>query len=1008
MESLKRLGIAHMQAGRYGEAIDQFNKFIAANPQFAEGYNLRGLCYEKRAEYQYAVLDFRRAIALNPSNDEYRKNLNRTLTAWHKLLYQNIQGYKRDIAVDPKKPSPYLEIGKCYRWLEEWKEAEKWYDEYLKRDDNASPDEIIRYTEILAKTGSILKGEKILKKYVERFPDDWRLWSRYGYFTLWLGKYKIAEDAFKKALGFKPFFKEAQDGLDLVKNQGYLVMYQPRSFERLYPIDRYYAVLKNNPDQDEVRFKLVKELIKANRYEEAYQQLQRLQTKHSEEEQFKSLWQTVTSFRDSLFNSDINKYTSIIKESPSDKNAVLKLADAYGNMLYYDSALVVLSNFLRNIPDDQELDVRFKYAQYSAWNYQWENAISTLNSLLKYDPNNLEYQLLRGQIAAWTVQDMDLGEQYLLNVYNKMPHDIRAPLALTTIYSWKNDYEKAKKYLDVAKSIAPNSPEVITAESNYELHLSAYKELQTFEIRNQAGKLAAEGKCDEALAKYDEYKSQRTALTKDELLEYADINSCVKNYGKAIEIYDSLLSQEFDYDVALRRAKNYLWNGDSLQAVDELENLHKIQPDNMDTYLFLGDAYMAVKRYDEAEEVFQDLYKKVLENQKKKLMSQQQIKSEPEPVKIVREPETDLLTNLSDEEVKEMINQRLMFLGDAYMQKKKYAAADDLYEQALEQTKDTSTIRMLKQRIEWLPPYGFSASIHNIGRLFGYLLPTNIGISPLSNFYADNQKLKFHNYGLLFEGGFIGSLSLGASWIRTNIYSSINNKQFTAFSGRASLFLLKFFTVSGSYGLLNILGEPIKYIGDLTMRYEKQSDISSVSISGYYNNNDARLVLYSQNIVNFRSKIEMYRFNAAYELLKKFKVSGYYAYYKISDSNEGNDLLLRIGRQFLLNSFFGYEYYFSDYAFISPFYYSPQNFTSHSLWGEYQYVPEKNLKLLFGGKIGYVPSVDFVISEISAEISFNPFELLVINGKLSLSNSFRYDSNYKSFSASVSAYWSIF
>ena len=143
----------------------------------------------------------------------------------------------------------------------------------MKRDDNASPDEIIRYTEILAKTGSIVKGEKILKKYVERYPDDWRLWSRYGYFTMWLAKYSIAKNAFETALGFKPFFKEAQDGLDMVNNEAYVNQQSPRAFEKEYPIDRYYRLLRRKPKDIEMRYKLVDELIAANRIEEAYDQL---------------------------------------------------------------------------------------------------------------------------------------------------------------------------------------------------------------------------------------------------------------------------------------------------------------------------------------------------------------------------------------------------------------------------------------------------------------------------------------------------------------------------------------------------------------------------------------------------------------------------------------------------------------------------------------------------------------------------------------------------------------
>ena len=38
-DSMKAAGLIHMNAGRYGEAIDLFNKYISANPRKSEGYN---------------------------------------------------------------------------------------------------------------------------------------------------------------------------------------------------------------------------------------------------------------------------------------------------------------------------------------------------------------------------------------------------------------------------------------------------------------------------------------------------------------------------------------------------------------------------------------------------------------------------------------------------------------------------------------------------------------------------------------------------------------------------------------------------------------------------------------------------------------------------------------------------------------------------------------------------------------------------------------------------------
>jgi tetratricopeptide (TPR) repeat protein len=1045
-ENLRHQGQVYKDEGRYREAIDQFNKFISANPQLAVGYHLRGLCYEKTTEYQYSVLDLRRARRLEPANEKIQQDLARVISIWHEQLYKKIEGHKRDIAIDPNYAFSYLEIGKSYRWLEEWANAEIWYDEYLKRDDNASPDEIIRYTEILAKTGSITKGEKILKKYVERYPEDWRLWSRYGYFTLWLDKYKIAEDAFTKALGFKPFFKEAEDGLDIVRNQAYLALYQPRAFERVYPIDRYYSILKRDPENPQIRYNLISELITANRYSEAYDQLQLLQATNSEDDKFKEYWKAVTTHRDSVFTSEINQYTELLKQNPTDKESVIKLATAYANLYYYDSAIEILSEYLEDVPKDQDLDARFMLAKFAAWNYEWEKAIAELNNLLSFDPNNLDYQLLRGQIAVWTVLDFDIGEKYLRNVITNRPNELSAYISLASLYSWQKNFPEARKYLDIANRIAPNSSEVESAESNYALHLSAYEELLVFEIKAEAGRLAADGNCVEAKSKYEEYFSKRTAPTRDELIEYADIVTCAEDYPKAIGIYDKLLADEFDYRIALYRARNYYYNKDSLLAVTELEALQKLKPDDRQTELFLADAYAITDQPYKAEEIYRrnlalaEIPEEInminerflflsesfiknndLEKAKNLLdeLSDKWEKSEVDKRKISLsesfinsrnlEQARELLDNMSlettDRELINEINKRRFYLADAYAIKEDYSEAEELYNYLLKSATDTSEVRIIKQRLSWIPPYGFSGGISRLGNILSVFIPTNIGFAPFSNYYRDNQNLKFWNYGFRIDAGMLGMFSLGGVWTRTNIDAYNNRISFTSLKGTLGLSFLKYGTITANIGTLSILGENRKWIGDLVIKAE----IPDVfSLSAYYDNNDARLLLYSPTLIYTRYKAELYRISGYYQHRNVLRLSSIYSYYELSDKNKGNDFTIRIGRMFFERGFFGYEFFFSDFAFISPIYYSPQDFISHSIWGEYSWQFDKNFKFKIGGKVGYVPDVDFVVSEIFGDINYNPFLSLNINARIGYSNSFRYDTGYRAFSGAISAYWSIY
>jgi tetratricopeptide (TPR) repeat protein len=1027
-EAVKRQAQNLMNEGRYAEAVDQLNKYISLNPQLAEGYHLRGLCYEQMTQFQYAVLDLRRALRLDPANLVISKDLNRVISYWHQQLYQKIEGHKRDIAVNPDYPFYYLEIGKSYRWLEEWQNAEYWYDEYLKRDDNASPDEIIRYTEILAKTGSIRKGEKILKKYVERHPDDWRLWSRYGYFTLWLGKYDIAEDAFKRALEMKPFFKEAQDGLDLAQNKAYLRLNQPRSFERVYPIDRYYSIVNRYPENDSIRFLLAQNLVKANRYEEAYQQLTLLQNKYYDNEKFQALYNLVTNYRDSTNNSKIAYYTEILKNNPGDKEAVLKLAEAYSNLIEYDDAIEVLSEYLADKPEDSDLDVRYAYARYCAWNYEWERAIAQLDKLIELDPENTDYKLLRAQIAVWTVLDLDLAEKYLLEVIDKKPRELQAYLSLVSLYSWKKNFDEAKKYLDIAKQLAPNSQLVASVESTYELHLSAYEELKALEIRGEAQILYSEGKCEEARAKYEEYFEKKPEPTREEYAEYAGILAGGGAAEKALEIYDRLLNEKydpndkFDFRIAVERIKIYHELEDTAAIKSEMEKLANVDAPDMQILLLKGDAFAAAGFFGKADSVYKTVRSETDDPQTQREIDQKYVLMASYMTKSGKlEEAEDLIEELENEiedrDLLQQVRYQKMFLGDAYAARREWGDAEDIYEELEEEFSDSLNINLVKQRLSWIPPYGLEKGLISFRDFVRRLFPTNINITPYTTKYIDNFDLDYFNYGARVEGGFLGFLGFGAQWQRAGFKNNSYVKHLTGLKLIASIYPLKNLVLTGSKGELNISGEQRKNVWDAMVRYFIEEKFSAAFS---FERNDARLILLSPLLVPYSMNTDIYRFNSSYNYKKTLYLSLFYNYLSVSDGNIGNYFQLRIGKRFFtFNSLIeeekqkgsgviGYEYYFADYGFNSPYYFTPQNYISHSLWADFILENSEKLALKTGGKVGYLPVLDFIVSELYAEAVYKPFEYFYISGRISYANSYRYDTGYKALSAYLSLFWNIY
>lgn len=936
LKLLKTNAIEHMQAGRYGEAIDLLNKYITTNAREAEGYNLRAICYENRSQYQNAVLDFRRAIALEPGNQEYRNNLSRVIEVWYAQLRKKIEGHQREIAIDPNNPFNYLEIGKSYRWMEEWSLAEQWYDEYLLRDQNASPDEIIRYTEILAKTGSILKGERILREYVGRYPDDWRLWSRFGYFLLWLAKYREAQQAFETALSFKPFFKEAQDGLDIAKNEAYVTQENPRAFERVYPIDRFYSILRRNPDDDDTRFQLVEALIQEERIEEAYQQLQRLAVRHQGEEKFDELWMYVTTYRDETYRNKVEEFRAKLEENPQDLESVKKLAQYHEYLQEYDQALQVLDNYFALVPDEKDPELRFQYARVNAWARYFDSAMQIMDNLLVDYPDNLDYQLFRAQLAIWNKEDIELAREYLDNVLAAEPENVDALIAMGSLRLIENDFEGAQSYADQARELDPNNGEVIKLEQNIEFQKLRYEEEQLFKILNEGRELVIEGDYEGAIPYYEDYLAQAEP-NNIILKEYGDVLFGAGRLQEAKDVYDQAASSGYYYEASLQRAKVAYALDDTTSAIKMFKELVTKEPYEFEPRLYLGDSYAKAKQYENARNQYDTLL-----------------------------------------------------------------TWDDL---------DSTEIAMIELRKGYLPVTGLAAIFETF--------PNYIGLAPQGSFYSDNLSFRFWQLGARMELGFTYWLTFGVSYYKTQMnanaesldedvlssYYFTGDKTFTSFKGHLYFRFIDNVTIGTSFGQVNVDGFETRDESEAFINFEKKD---TVALNFQYINTDAALILYSPYLIDNRLFTTYYRISGYLNHRTGFHFSGYFSYLTVTDGNEGNDLQLRIGRRFLPEVIAGYEYFYSNYKYDVDLYYSPNNFESHSLFIDSWLEKKKNLEVKLGGKIGFVPTNDFLLLAGYLNVAYKVNDRLNFEGRLNLGSTSRDNASYKYIQGQLSAYWTIY
>ncbi|MCH8170925.1 MAG: tetratricopeptide repeat protein [Bacteroidetes bacterium] len=931
-----------MLVGRYGEAIDLLNKYISANPQKADGFNLRGLSFEKRKVYEYAVYDFRSARKLQPQSKQINTNLARATAAWRSLLYNNIEGYQREIAIDPNVPVNYLNIGKSYKHLGKWGLAEEWYDKYLTLEE-ASPDEIIRYSEILAKNGHIKKGEPILKRYTEKYPKDQRLWSRYGYFVLWLGKNITAIDAFENALAIRPYFKEALDGLDRAKGKPYIYSINDTSVQYrngqivkkkqkrfVYPIDRDYRILKRNPNNNNVRFRLIDALVKVKRFVEAEEQLNILAEKGVDPFKVDALITEVSTKKDNFNQIKIAEYSEKIKTDPTNKKVVMGLAEYYAGLTDYDSALEILNEYMNRVPG-MNPDIRFLIAKYSAWNSDFDKAEEEIKILLRNNSKNLKYQLLLGQISVWAVRDLDDARIYLGNVLKHEPKNIYANVSMITLEAWQKNFEESKKYLDFAKTIAPNSHIVNSSEQFYLRALSANEGLKISQIRADAGQLAMDEDYEGAVEKYDEYLTKITAPTRQELLEYADILFAAKYYDKAVTIYDQILAEGEDFDAQLLRARAQLWTADSSAALEQFKILAVQHPESFETNLYLGEAYSRMQEYDDARDVYE----------------------------MMLEPSED---------------------------PNKFQL-------------DSTQVNIINSRMGWLP----------IGTRFSDVFatfPSYMALNPTGIYFSDNQGFSYNKVGFGLQLGVTSFLSAGLRYDRTHLESSLWSTDLNSFKGQLMFRLSDYITTTLSYGTQRDIAGNKSNISDVVFKAEDPKEYSLV-VS--YEKNDARVILLSPDLIGFTNfSVDIYTISGFYLPSSLVKLSGYYHYGSISDGNLFNDLQLRMGKKYYKDIYIGYEYYYANYKFDNPLYYTPQSYDTHSIWGEWNAKTTNRIKIKIGGKLGYAPSVNYVLREAYGEIYYQPVPYFTFNGRIGGSSSFREGSGYNSLFVTLSAYWSFY
>ena len=110
------IGRQAINAKRWNEALNAYNKAIEVNPNDASAYNNRGLAYHNLDKRNMAIADYDKAIELNPEYGDAFNNRGKTIAGLGDYK-QAILNYDRAIELNQKNADAYYNRGYAYSRL---------------------------------------------------------------------------------------------------------------------------------------------------------------------------------------------------------------------------------------------------------------------------------------------------------------------------------------------------------------------------------------------------------------------------------------------------------------------------------------------------------------------------------------------------------------------------------------------------------------------------------------------------------------------------------------------------------------------------------------------------------------------------------------------------------------------------------------------------------------------------------------------------------------------------
>ena len=203
-------GKQHFSAGRYQEAIADYQQAIRLNPNFARAYVELGDAYRALERYEEAAEAFKKATRLE---DESCASCGLGVTYYKSGRYEDAEkAFKRAIELDPNDVCAYDWSGRMYYDLSRYQEAVEVFKQEIRLQPSVSAYLFLGNAYVYSKQFG--QGVDAYKQAIHLNPDE-MAYYQLGVAYEYLEQYGEAIEAYQQAIKLKPGDEQAHYGLGL-------------------------------------------------------------------------------------------------------------------------------------------------------------------------------------------------------------------------------------------------------------------------------------------------------------------------------------------------------------------------------------------------------------------------------------------------------------------------------------------------------------------------------------------------------------------------------------------------------------------------------------------------------------------------------------------------------------------------------------------------------------------------------------------------------------------------